>query len=154
MPIEPRNVRQRRLTDPSDLWTPGDTLQMEAVVAACVLVAQADGWVTPEERSAMIRRMRTSTLIAVFDIGEIIAAYEALNARFDRDLDDGEAHAEAAITALSGQPLFARLLIETACSVAESDGGFDGEEWQAIVRICRLLDQDPADFDLVPSGSS
>jgi len=41
-------------------------------------------------------------------------------------------------------------LIETACAVAEADGGFDEEERVVILRLCTLLDVDPALFDLIP----
>jgi tellurite resistance protein TerB len=41
------------------------------------------------------------------------------------------------------------LLIDTACSVAEADGGFDAEERDVILRLCRLLELDPARYDLV-----
>ena len=137
-----------------DVWTPDNAIQIDAVVAACALVAQADGWVTVEERQAMVRRMRTSPLVTVFNLDEILSAFTVLNQRFDHDLEDGEASAEAAIAALENQPKFARLLVETACSVANADGGFDPAEWQAIMRICDLLSLDPADFDVTPTAQA
>ena len=39
-------------------WTPGDEVQMEALVAACAMVAHADGWVTPEERRKLLVRRK------------------------------------------------------------------------------------------------
>jgi len=137
-----------------DVWTPDNAIQMDAVVAACALVAQADGWVTVEERQAMVRRMRTSPLVTVFDLDEIQSAFTVLNQRFDHDLENGEAHAEAAIAAMDNQPKFARLLVETACSITDADGGFDPAEWQAIVRICDLLGLDPAEFDVTPKAQA
>lgn len=147
----PRSPLPNRRTETDlllDTWNPHDHLQMNAVVAACALVAQADGWVTPEERNTMVQRMRHSPLVTMFGIDEVIVAFDSLNARFDRDLDDGEAVAEAMIGELRGQPRPSRLLIDTACSVAEADGGFDAEERGAIVRLCELLDLEPGDFDL------
>ena len=123
---------------------------MDAVVAACALVAQADGWVTPQERKRMIDRMRETPSIRFFGLHEVVVGFEALNMRFDRDLDDGEATAEAAVVRLRDQPGPARLLIETACAVAEADGGFDAEEREVILRLCRLLDLDPGPYDLIP----
>ncbi|MDZ4110161.1 MAG: TerB family tellurite resistance protein [Brevundimonas sp.] len=122
---------------------------MDAVAAACALVAQADGWVTPQERKRMTDRMRESASIRFFGLHEVIVGFEALNVRFDRDLADGEAAAEGAIAQLRGQPGPSRLLIETACSVAEADGGFGAEERAALLRMCDLLDVDPARFDMV-----
>jgi len=80
----------------------------------------------------------------------VLVLFDALNLRFERDLDDGEATAEVAIARLRGQPGPSRLLIETACSVAEADGGFDAEERAVILRLCTLLGVDPVPFDLIP----
>ncbi len=149
MPRTTRSQRRRVAVDPQDVWTPGDVAQMDAVVGACALVAQADGWVTPEERKRMIDRMSQSPAVRVFGLHEVTIGFEALNIRFDRDTDDGEAAAEAAIAGLRGQAGLSHLLIDTACSVAEADGGFDAEEREVILRLCRLLDVDPAPYDLI-----
>lgn len=141
-------TRKRAPVDPADVFSAGDVEQMDAVVAACAMVAQADGWVTPDERRRMIERMRSSPTIAFFGADEVTVLFEALNLRFDRDPDDGEATAEVAVRRLRGHPKAARALVETACSVAEADGGFDGEERAVILRLCALLDVDPAEFDL------
>ncbi|WP_051651082.1 tellurite resistance TerB family protein [Brevundimonas bacteroides] len=134
--------------DPHKVFSAGDVEQMDAIVAACALVAQADGWVTPDERRRMIDRMRASPVIAFFGADEIAVLFEALNFRFDRDPDDGEATAEAAVCRLRGNVRAAQALVETACAVAEADGGFDAEERAVILRLCQLLDLNPAGFDL------
>lgn len=155
MPDRGRGPGWRRAPgiDPADVWTPGDTDQMEALVAACALVAQADGWVTPDERRRMLDRIRCSASIAVFGADEVAFAFQALVDRFDRDLDAAEAAAEAAVARLRGRPGPSRLLIETACAIADADGGFDREERDLVMRLCRLLGLDPAAFDLLPAES-
>ena len=150
MPRSNRLMKRRAPIDRDDVWTPGDVIQMDAVVAGCAMVAQADGWVTPDERKRMIDRMRNSPTVAFFGADDVIVLFEALNLRFDRDLDDGEATAEVAVSRLRGQSGPSRALIETACAVAEADGGFDAEERAVILRLCRILDVDPAEFDLIP----
>lgn len=150
MPRSNSLVRRRAGIDPDDVWTPGDVVQMDAVVAGCAIVAQADGWVTPDERKRMIDRMRNSPTIAFFGVDDVLVLFEALNQRFDRDPEDGEATAEVAVSRLRGQPGPSRALIETACAVAEADGGFDAEERAVILRLCAILDVDPATFDLIP----
>lgn len=149
MPRADRTLQRLVPIDPNDVWSPGDLVQMDAIVAACALVAQADGWLTPEERKRTIDRMRHSPSVALFGVHEVIIGFEALNLRFESNLEDGEAAAEAAVRRLRGQPGPSRLLIETACSVAEADGGFDAEEREVILRLCRLLELDPAHYDLV-----
>ena len=95
MPRTSKLQRRRPPVDPNDVWTLGDVAQMDAVVAACALVAQADGWVTAQERKRMIDRMSHSPSIRFFGLHEVTVGFEALNPRFDRDLEDGEAAAEA-----------------------------------------------------------
>lgn len=133
----------------TDLWTPGDEVEMDALIAACALVAQADGWVRPEERRRMEERMRKSPAVAVFGVPEVLLGFETLNERFDRDVADGVAAAETAIRRLAGRAGPARLLVETACAVAEADGGFDAEERDVILRLCELLGLAPAAFEVV-----
>ena len=149
MPRSNTLQRRRAPIDRDDVWTAGDVIQMDAVVAGCAMVAQADGWVTPDERNRMIDRMRNSPTVAFFGVDDVIVLFEALNLRFERDLDDGEATAEIAVSRLRGQFGPSRALIETACAVAEADGGFDAEERAVILRLCTLLDVDPASFDLI-----
>ena len=150
MPTSIRTLRRRVQIDQDEVWTPGDLIQMDAVVAGCAMVAQADGWVTADEQKRMIDRMRKSPSVAFFGTDDVLVLFEALNLRFDRDLDDGEATAEVAVARLRGQPGPSRLLIETACSVAAADGGFDAEEREVILRLCRLLNLDPGHYDLIP----
>ncbi|WP_309630308.1 TerB family tellurite resistance protein [Brevundimonas sp.] len=143
-------LRKQTPIDFGDVLTPGDVFQMDAMVAACAMVAQADGWVTPDERKRMIDRMRNSPTLAFLGVDDVLVLFDALNLRFERDLDDGEATAEVAVARLRGQTGASRLLIETACSVAEADGGFDAEERAVIFRLCTLLEVDPASFHLMP----
>jgi len=150
MPQSNRLLRKLPAIDQDDVWTPGNIVQMDAVVAACAMVSQADGWVTSDERTRMLDRMRNSPTIAFFGTDDVLVLFEALNQRFERDLDDGEATAEIAVARLRGQSGPSRLLIETACSVAEADGGFDPEERAVILRLCKLLGVDPASFDMIP----
>ena len=144
---------QKHRTPPAisatDVWTPGDEVEMDALIAACALVAQADGWVTPDERQRTVERMRRSPAVAVFGVQEVLLGFESLNERFDRDLDDGVATAEAAVRRLAGRSGPSRLLVETACAVAEADGGFDAEERDVVLRLCALLDLEPAMFEIV-----
>lgn len=152
MPGTHHTQRGRAPIDPHDIWTYGDVAQMDAVVAACALVAQADGWVTTQERKRMIERMSRSPSVRFFGLHEVTAGFEALNMRFDRDIEDGEAAADAAIAVLRGQPGPSHLLIDTACSVAEADGGFDAEEREVLLHLCRLLGLDPAHYGLISRG--
>lgn len=134
----------------AEVFTAGDVEQMAAVVAACALVAQADGWITPDERRRMIERMAACPVIAFFGADEISLLFEALSLRFDLDPAEAEATAEAAVRRIAGDARASRALVATVSSVAEADGGLDREERDVILRLCDLLNLDPLSFDLLP----
>jgi tellurite resistance protein TerB len=143
-----RLLRKHPAVDENDVWTPGNITQMDAVVAACAMVSHADGWVSPDERTRMLDRMRNSPTIAFFGADDALLMLDALNLSFERDLDEGQAAAEIAIAQLRGQPGPSHLLIETACSVARSDGVLDPQERKVIMRLCKVLGVDPASCNL------
>ena len=136
----------------TESWTPGEATEFDALVAACALVAHADGWVTQDERRGTLERLRGLEAVKVFGVAEVQEAFEALISRFERDPEDGVELAEAAIERLRGRSGPSDLLIEAACAVAAADGGFDEEERDTILRLCALLGVKPGDFDLEPEG--
>lgn len=147
-----RFLRKHAAVEENDTWTPGNITQMDAVIAACAMVSHADGWVSPDERTRMLDRMRNSPTIAFFGADDALLMLEALNFGFERDLEEGLTAAEIAIARLRGQPGPSRLLIETACSVARSDGVLDPEERTVIMRLCKVLGVDPASCNLESAG--
>lgn len=149
MPYATQKHRALPAISTIEVWTPGDEIEMDAIVAACALVAQADGWVTADERRRMVERIRKSPAVALFGVQEVLQGFETLNERFDRDFDDGVVVAETAIRRLAGRSGPSRLLVETACEVAEADGGFDAEERDVVLRLCKLLNLAPATFEIV-----
>ena len=132
-----------------DAWTPGGLVQFEALVSACALVAQSDGWVTPEETRRVTERMRTLPALDGFGICDLIEAFEARIEDFNRDPEAATVMSEGVIRRLRDKPDAARLVASAACAVASADGGFDAEERAAILRICALLVLSPQEVDLV-----
>lgn len=137
----------------NDAWTPGDLVQFEALVSACALVAQSDGWVTPDETRRVSERMRTLAALDVFGVEDVIEAFEARIAEFNEDPDRARAISEASIRRLREKPAAARAVAAAACAVASADGGFDAEEREAILRLCAILILSPQDLDLVAPRS-
>lgn len=130
-------------------WTGLDADALQALAAACVLVAQADGWVTPAERRRTLARMRRGPVIGRLGHDEVAHAFEVFNQQLEYDLDHGIEMAQAAVRRISDRPDAAHLVLETACAVAEADGGLDAEERDVILDLCNILGLDPADFEMV-----
>ncbi|MFC4442480.1 tellurite resistance TerB family protein [Caulobacter henricii] len=135
-----------------ETWTPAQLDQLDALVAACALVAQADGWVTPDERGRMLDRMRGLPALALFGIDDALEAFEALDQRFEQDPETARFEAEMAIRRLRGRDDVARLVVNSACAVAAADGGLDAEERDVLLRICDLLALHPIQFDLITAA--
>jgi tellurite resistance protein TerB len=135
-----------------DLQGPDAELIFEAVVAACAVIAYADGWVTPDEERRMAGLIRNSETLSGFGAGDLAHAFEEATARFEEDHDGAEASALASIGRLKGRARDAEMLVRICCAVASADGSFDGEERRAATRICKALGLDPARFDLLDAA--
>lgn len=149
MSLNPIHATRARITE---TWTPVQLDQLDALMAACVLVAQADGWVTPDERGRMLERMRGLAALTVFGIDDALEVFEALDQRFDQDPEAARLEAEVAIRRLRGRDDIARSLVNCACAVATADGGLDAEERDVLLRICGLLALNPIQFDLITAA--
>ena len=149
MSFNPTHTQRARVTD---VWTPAQLEQLDALVAACALVAHADGWVTPDERGRMLERIRGLPVLAMFGVDDVLEAFEALDARFEQDPDSARFDAESAIRRLRGRDAAGRVLVNAACAVAVADGGLDAEERDVLLRICGLLALHPIQFDLITAA--
>lgn len=121
---------------------------LEGVVAGCALVAYADGIVKPEEKQKMMGFLRTSDVLSVFDISEVIKLFEKFSDQFEFDLAIGEANALQAVSKVKKKEGEARLLVRVCCAIGASDGNFDDAEKRAVGKVCSELGLNPADFDL------
>jgi len=121
---------------------------MEATVAACAMVAAADGTISAQEKQKMAGFIRNSDELKVFEMPAVIAFFEKVVGNFDFDADIGKAEALKVIGRLRGNEEQSRVMVRVACAIGASDGTFDEAE-KAIVRtICIELGLKPADFDL------
>lgn len=137
----------------AEVWNPHDTVQLEALIAACALVAHVDGWVTLEERRSASERLHRVDATSVFGVVRCMAAFDLMVSQFDQDPLAATERAEAAILRLADKPDLAQRVVEAACRVAIADGGLDRAERDAILDICQLLNVDPVPFGIVtPDG--
>lgn len=121
-----------------------DTALMEAVVAGCALVAYSDGWVSPEETLRMRGLLLRFEPAKALGMEAILLLFEDATRTFAEDHDAGERDALALVSRLVGRRNESRFLIDTCCAIAEADGGFDAEERQTVLKLCALLQIDPA----------
>lgn len=121
---------------------------MEATVAACALVAAADGTISAQEKQKMAGFMRNSDELKHFAMPDVIAFFEKVVGNFDFDAAIGKAEALKVIGRLRGNEEQARVMVRVACAIGASDGSFDEAEKAVIRTVCLELGLKPADFDL------
>ena len=121
---------------------------MEATVAACALVAAADGTISTEEKQKMSGFIRNSDELKHFAMPDVIAFFEKVVGNFDFDAGIGRAEALKVIGRLRGKEEQARVMVRVACAIGASDGNFDQRERAVVRGICVELGLNPADFDL------
>jgi len=121
---------------------------MEAVVAGCALVSAADGNISSSEKQKMTGFIQNSNELKVFELGEVIKAFNDICAKFEFDAEIGRAEALRTVCKLRGQEDAARLLVRVCCAIGSSDGEFDVTERAVCRSICAELGLPPDDFGL------
>ena len=121
---------------------------MEAVVSGCALVAAADGNISSDEKQKMVGFIQNSNELKVFDVKDVIKAFNSVCEKFEFDQQIGRAEALKSIGQLRKKEDAARLLVRVCCAIGSADGNFDESERAACRIICNELGLNPGDFDL------
>ncbi len=119
-----------------------------AVVAACALIAYADGEVSADEKKKMAGFMQVNDAMKIFDINTTIEIFNKYIQQMEFDLDIGRSEALTAIAKLSGKAAEARTVVRLAGAIGAADGDFDDSEKAAVRTICNELSLDATEFGL------
>ncbi|EJN28027.1 MULTISPECIES: tellurite resistance TerB family protein [unclassified Pseudomonas] len=121
---------------------------MDAVTAACALVASADGEISSAEKTKMAGFISNSPELKVFNMADVIKSFNGHCEKFEFDYQIGQAEALKTIGKIKNDAGAGRLLVRVACAIGASDGNFDDKEKAACRQICLELGLSPADFEL------
>jgi stress response protein SCP2/tellurite resistance protein len=138
------NQQKRKAQDLFNRFKSQDVL--EAIVAACALVAMADGRLDPAERQKMLEFVNQSDELRVFDTQKVIQQFNLYVQKIERDPSIGRAEAFRALGRIRTKPEIARLVARYCIAIGFADGHFDPNEQQAVSDICRELGLNPAEF--------
>ncbi|MEH7505098.1 TerD family protein [Neobacillus drentensis] len=119
---------------------------LEAVVAACALVAMADGYLDASERQKMIEFVHQSEELRVFDTNKVIQKFNFFVTKLENDRTLGRAEAFRALGKIRTKPEIARLVARYCIAIGYADGNFDNNEKQMVSDICRELGLNPDEF--------
>ena len=120
---------------------------LDGAMAACALIAAADGVVSVEERRKMTAFVKTSPMVSVFGTEAALKEFTSYVDRIEVDYDMGRAEALRVIGKLRARPEEAKLVVRTAIIVGKADGDFDSDEKNAVRDIIKELGIDPTEFD-------
>jgi stress response protein SCP2/tellurite resistance protein len=119
---------------------------LDAVVAACALVAMADGYLDASERQKMIEFVHQSDELRVFDTNKVIQKFNMFVSKIENDRMMGRAEAFRALAKIRTKPEIARLVARYCIAIGYADGNFDNNEKQMVSDICRELGLNPMEF--------
>ncbi|WP_308211971.1 TerD family protein [Neobacillus cucumis] len=142
--VEWANNQKRRAQELFNRYKSQDLL--DAVTAACALVAMADGSLDPAERQKMIEFVHQSEELRVFDTNKVIQKFNLFVSRMENDRMMGRAEAFRALGKIRTKPEIARLVARYCIAIGYADGNFDQNEQQMVTDICRELGLNPAEF--------
>lgn len=118
----------------------------EAIVAACAIVAAADGNIGSEEKQKMAGFIGRSDDLKVFDMNDLINRFKRYTDGFEFDYTIGKAEALKAIGKLKSNQEAGKLLVRVCCAVGAADGNFDDKEKAMVREIVRELGLKVEDF--------
>ncbi len=121
---------------------------LEAVMAACAVVAAADGPVTLAERVRLDQIIETLDALRVFDPHEGVDIFNEFTDAILENPAQGHAHAVAAIEPMTHEAESAALLLRICLAVSEASGAASLTDQIEIVTLCSRFGIDPSDCGL------
>ncbi|MFO1442485.1 TerD family protein [Bacillus sp. Bva_UNVM-123] len=138
------NNQKRKAQDLFSRYKSQDVL--DAVVAACALVALADGHLDYSERQKMMDFVHQSDELRVFDTNKVIQQFNMFVQKIEHDPIIGRAEAFRALGRIRSKPEIARLVARYCIAIGYADGHFDQNEMQVVSEICMELGLNPQEF--------
>ena len=120
----------------------------DATMAACALVAAADGNVDANERRKVTGFISSNDTLAIFEADELQKKFNTYCDKLNADFDFGKIDLLQVISKLKKDPAQARAAIQVAVIIGYADGNFDDDEKEIVRKICRSLEINQAEFDL------
>ncbi len=121
---------------------------LKATMAACAMVATADGNVSFSEQVRVDQILQTLDALKIYDPHEGVNLFREYSEAILEDPKVGHRKAAKAIDAVKGDPERSALMIRICLAVAESNGETKLVDQIEVVTLCSILGVDPTGFDL------
>jgi len=123
---------------------------LKAMMAACAMVAIADGSIAFSQRIRIDQILETLEALKVFDPHEGVELFNHYADAILADPKSGHAEAIKAIKPMAKDPDIARLLVRACRAISEANGEISLVEKIELITLCSLLEVNPADCGLDP----
>ena len=133
--VQVKRDREDKHADPgiaAKMATAGREELMEATIAACALVAHADGSIDPKERRRVLQLMRALPVFEGFSKAVVTSEFARQERAFEYDPSDARNMALASVAVLGATPSIARLILSSCQHVLEADGIRHPAEYKSL----------------------
>ncbi|TSA87324.1 Tellurite resistance TerB [Deinococcus detaillensis] len=120
----------------------------DASMAACALIAAADGKIDTQERSRTAAFITSSDKLKSFDVGKLRDKYDAYCDKVTNDFDFGKIELIQVVGKAAKKQEEARAVVQLAVVIANADGNFDEKEQMIMRDIIYALKLQPSEFGL------
>ncbi len=120
----------------------------DATMAACALIAAADGKIDQTERSRTAQFITTSEKLKAFNVSDLRSKYEQFCDVISRDFDFGKIELIQKVSRVANKPEEARAVVQLAVVIANADGDFSSDEQRVMREIIYALKLQPTEFGL------
>jgi len=120
----------------------------ECSMAACALIALADGKITAEEQKKTAEWFTHHEILKAFDVEILRNRFNFWCAKIKENPEFGRIEALQTIGKLRAKRDEANALIQVCLIIAKADGQFDEVEQAVIKDICQTLDIDPKSLSI------
>ncbi len=112
---------------------------LEAMAAACAMIAWSDGKISPEERRQFFVSARTHSLLSIFSAAEVLGEFAMHEKCFERDRNAALMLVEDKLKPVVGHPEIAKSLLNECRKMILADGFAYPSEFGALHKIKEIL---------------
>lgn len=121
---------------------------LAATMAACALVATADGEVSFGERIRVDQILAALESLKIYDANEAVDLFNDFSERIFSSPKEGHLHAVEAVKAVAGDAEKSELLVRIFLAICESGTTSSLVKQIEVVMLCGMLDIDPSNCGL------
>lgn len=121
---------------------------LEAIVAACMLIAASDGTIEKAEQEKTAKLLANNDNLSAFPATEISRLTKKFGDLLDADFQVGKLKMMKEIREVASNPEQAEEIFANAVAVAKSDGEIEDTETKVLVSLANELGVDLAEYGI------